>query len=158
MWPVLTLVWPSGEEAAVSVLHQREGEGVADGVSDSLHQSDWRPAGEGGASGRPEERLGEFCVRALWLLICKYPAANALYMERAQALPFHGNQRWKKQWMGVPNKVSPSPLTLIDCFFFGSHGGAWRRIPFQAPPTQHNNEEESLFGLSTMSESKMSTC
>lgn len=46
----------AGETAAVPVLHQCEGEGVADGVSDPLHQGYRRPARERGASGGPEER------------------------------------------------------------------------------------------------------
>ena len=44
-----------GEEASVSLLHQCERKRVVDGVSDSLHQSDWRPAREGGASSGSEE-------------------------------------------------------------------------------------------------------
>lgn len=49
-----------GEEAAVFVIHQCEGEGMDHGVSDSLHQSDWRPTREGGASGWLEKWSSEF--------------------------------------------------------------------------------------------------
>ena len=50
---------PAGEEAAVPVLHQREGEGVADGVTDSLHQSDRGAAWQRVPAGGAEERCCE---------------------------------------------------------------------------------------------------
>lgn len=44
----------------MSVLHQYQGEGVAYGVSDSLHQSDWGPTGQRGPTGGAKEWSCEY--------------------------------------------------------------------------------------------------
>lgn len=47
-----------GEAPAVSVVQWSEGEGVADGISHSIHQGHWWPSRKGRPLSGPEERTG----------------------------------------------------------------------------------------------------
>lgn len=58
----------AGEEAPVHVLHQCQGKRMGDGVSNSLHQSDWWSARQRGPTSGVKKWSREYFEKMLFLI------------------------------------------------------------------------------------------